>query len=88
MRRNNNESDENGLCAAIQPREGPTMARNEGKELLDKAGAAAYLNTSERHIERLWTERRIAGTKIGRKVRFLQSDLEAFVERSRVDAVR
>ena len=67
------------------------MARyenNTSQSLLDKAGAAAYLSTTERHIERLWTERRIAGTKIGRKVRFRQRDLDAFIERSRVEAIR
>ena len=48
--------------------------------LLDKAEAAAYLNTSERHIQRLWAERRITGVKVGRKVRFRIDDLDAWIE--------
>jgi excisionase family DNA binding protein len=56
--------------------------------LLDKAGAARYLATTERHIEKLWSTRRISGIHVGRKVRFSRADLDDFVERSRSEAVR
>ena len=54
----------------------------------DKAGAAEYLGTSERHIERLWAERKIAGYKVGRFVRFRQADLDTYLERHRLDVLR
>ncbi len=56
--------------------------------LYDKSGAAAYLNTSIRHLERLWTERRITGVRIGRKIRFAQRDLDAYIEANRIEAMR
>lgn len=62
------------------------MSRSEGAVLFDKAGAATYLGTSERHVERLWAERRISGVKLGKFVRFRQRDLDAFVERNAVEA--
>jgi excisionase family DNA binding protein len=54
----------------------------------DKAGAAEYLGTSQRHIERLWAERKIAGFKVGRFVRFKKSDLNAYAEKHRLEALR
>ena len=59
-----------------------------GSALFDHEQAAAYLSTSRRHIERLWATRQIAGTRVGRKVRFAKRDLDDFVERNRVEAVR
>jgi len=56
--------------------------------LHDFDGAAAFLGTSPRHVRRLWQERRLAGIKVGRAVRFSEADLLAFVERHRVEAVR
>jgi excisionase family DNA binding protein len=56
--------------------------------LLDWQVAAEYLGTSPRHLQRLWAERRIAGCKIGRKVRFTQRDLDDYIERNRVEALR
>jgi excisionase family DNA binding protein len=61
---------------------------SSSSNLYDKAGAAQYLGTSERHIERLWSERRLAGCKIGRKVRFRQRDLDDYIERNRIEAMR
>lgn len=55
--------------------------------LLDTSGAAAYLSTSERHIQRLWAERRIPGVKIGRKVRFRVTDLDNWIRSNTVEAV-
>lgn len=56
--------------------------------LLDKAGAALYLGTSERHIQRLWHERRLPGVKLGpRKVRFRVRDLDQWISDNTVAAV-
>jgi excisionase family DNA binding protein len=57
-------------------------------QLLDLGQAAAYLTTSERHLRRLWQERRIAAIKVGRGIRFTESDLNAFIDRNRHSAVR
>lgn len=56
--------------------------------LLDIPQAAAYLSTTPRHVQRLWAERRIAGVKLGRKLRFAAADLDAFIAANRVEAVR
>jgi excisionase family DNA binding protein len=56
--------------------------------LLDGVAAAAYLGTTPRHIYRLWSERKLSGRKIGRKVRFSKADLDEFAERNRVRAVQ
>jgi excisionase family DNA binding protein len=54
---------------------------------LTVAGAAEYLNTSERFVRRLIAERRVAFHHVGRHVRFAVGDLEAFVQRGRVEVV-
>jgi excisionase family DNA binding protein len=54
---------------------------------LTVAGAAEYLNTSERFVRRLIAERRIAFHHVGRHVRFAVDDLEAFVQRGRVEVI-
>lgn len=51
--------------------------------LLTKAQAAAYLNTTERHVQGLWDTRRLAATKVGRLVRFHKEDLDSFINRNR-----
>lgn len=48
--------------------------------LLDRAGAAEYLATTERHIQDLWNRREIPAVKIGRKVRFHKDDLDRYIE--------
>lgn len=50
-------------------------------------GAAIYLGTGERFIRRLVAERRVVFYKIGGKVRFKVSDLEAFAQAGRVEPV-
>jgi excisionase family DNA binding protein len=47
--------------------------------------AAAYLNVSERYMRRLVTERRIPYFKVGRLLRFLAEDLDAFFEAGRIE---
>ena len=56
--------------------------------LLTKAQAAAYLGTTERHVQRMWVERRIPAVKVGRKVRFRIRDLEAWIEAHTVPEVK
>ena len=50
-----------------------------GTGLLDCGQAAAYLNTSERHVRRLRAEERIGYVKAGAKLRFSRDDLDAFI---------
>ena len=54
----------------------------------DWTGAAEYLQTTERHVRRLWAERKVTGYLVGRKVRFRQGDLDAYIERNRREALR
>lgn len=67
---------------------GPEKGAGSSSALFDVEGAAAYLCTTQRHVRRLWQERRLAGIKIGRSVRFAESDLQAFIAQQRVEAVR
>jgi excisionase family DNA binding protein len=66
-----------------------TAPKNERGEdlgpLLTAAEAAIYLATSERHIRHLWQERRISAVKVGRRVRYLKSDLDAYINSHRRD---
>lgn len=48
--------------------------------LLDVAGAAERLGTTERHVRRLVSERRIPFVKVGDKVRFRPEDLERWID--------
>lgn len=61
---------------------------NSEDSLYDWAAGAAFLNITERHLQRLWAERRISGSKIGRFVRFSRDDLDEYVQRNRKEAVR
>jgi excisionase family DNA binding protein len=46
---------------------------------------AAYLNTSERFVRRLISQRRIAFHHVGRHVRFALTDLDEWLAASRVE---
>jgi excisionase family DNA binding protein len=59
-----------------------------GDRLLTVKAAAERMNTSVRFIRRLIAERRIAFVKLGRHVRIAESDIVAFIEAGRVDAIR
>ena len=48
---------------------------------------AVYLNTSERFVRRLITERRIAFHHVGRHVRFALSDLDEWLLAGRVEPI-
>ena len=56
--------------------------------LLTVDEAADRLDTSPRFIRRLITERRISFHKIGRHVRLLSTDIDAFIAAGRVEAVQ
>lgn len=56
--------------------------------LLDQTAAAEYLATTPRQVEELWAKRRLAGVKVGRKVRFRRCDLDEYAERNLVTAIR
>ena len=55
--------------------------------LLGVADAAAYLNTSERHVRRLRAEHRIRYVKVGAKLRFRREDLDGFISANTHDPV-
>ncbi len=56
-------------------------------ELLTIQQAAERLNVPVRFIRRLVAERRIAFHKVGRYVRFRESDLTAFLDAARVESM-
>jgi excisionase family DNA binding protein len=66
-------------------REHPQATSGGADELVDTDEAARVLATSARHVRRLVAERRVAHYKVGRFVRFRRSDLEAFIDRARVE---
>ncbi len=53
--------------------------------LLTVEEAAERLNASPRFIRHLISERRLAFTRLGRKVRIAERDLDAFVQAGRVE---
>ena len=61
-----------------------TRQRPSSGHLLSSAEAAAYLDTTPRHLRRLRAEHGLSCVRLGAKVRFLPSDLDDFVSRSRV----
>jgi len=63
----------------------PTLGDSK---IIDLEQAAFYLGTSERHVQRVWQERRITGIKVGRRVRFSVRDLDVFIEKNRCEAAR
>lgn len=56
--------------------------------LIDYDGAAVFLGVSPRLVRELWQRRELTGVKIGRRVRFTQADLNDYVTRHRVEAMR
>ena len=65
----------------IKPREGEQPVQ----KYLTVSETAAYLNTSERFVRRLISERRIAFHHVGRHVRFALTDLDEWMATSRVE---
>ena len=56
-----------------------------GAELIDVAGAARYLGITEAFVRRLVLFRRIRYYELGKFVRFRAEDLDAFLERGRLE---
>jgi excisionase family DNA binding protein len=56
--------------------------------LISVPEAASRLGTPTRFVRRLVAERRIGFTKVGRYVRFAETDLEAFIAAGRVDPIK
>lgn len=54
-------------------------------DLLTIEGAAVHLSMSVRYVRRLVADRRVVFYRLGRSVRFKPSDLEMFVDSSRVE---
>jgi len=52
---------------------------------VDAPGAAEYLGTPVRHVRTLVETRRLLHYKLSGKIRFKVTDLDAFLEASRVD---
>lgn len=67
------------------PRVSHARPEERGAELINVAGAARYLGITEAFVRRLVLERRIRYYKLGKFVRFRADDLDAFVERGRVE---
>lgn len=57
-----------------------------GKRLLSRQDAAAYLGVSLATIDRLIRDREVTITRIGKRVKFDQDDLDAYIDRSKVYA--
>ena len=65
-----------------------SIASQPIRRLLSTCEAAELLHTTERNMKRMWQERRIAGVKVGRSVRFTEEDLHAFIARNRQGALK
>lgn len=57
-----------------------------GKRLLSRQDAAAYLGVSLATIDRMIRDREVTITRIGKRVKFDQDDLDAYIDRSKVYA--
>jgi excisionase family DNA binding protein len=57
------------------------------QKYLTVSETAAYLNTSERFVRRLISERRIAFHHVGRHVRFALTDLDEWLAAGRVESI-
>jgi excisionase family DNA binding protein len=57
------------------------------EEVLTVEQAAERINMSVRYVRRLVAERRIPFHKLGRSVRIMASDLDAYVQAGRVEPI-
>lgn len=69
------------------------VRRPDGTELppsplLDWDQAAAYLNTTPRHVKQLWYDHQLPGVRLGKKVRFVKAHLDEWVASQSVGARR
>lgn len=68
------------------PPAGRSPRTHPPRRLVDKHGAAEYLATTPRHIEKLRYERRIPSTKVGYLVRYDLDELDVWLEANHTDA--
>ena len=61
------------------------MTEIENPKWLTKAEAAEYLRIGESTLHRWVVQGRVAATKMGKFLRFLESDLVAMIERNKVN---
>lgn len=59
-----------------------------GPRLLTLDEAAAYLNTTRRHVRKMHDERRIPTIRVGKLIRIDRRDLVNWVEANRTEALR
>jgi excisionase family DNA binding protein len=59
-------------------------SRKDHVNLIDIAGAAEQLGVSVRYVRRLVSQRRIPYVKFGHYLRFDPTELDAWIDRSRV----
>ena len=71
------------MARTAPPADGSTVT-----PLLDFIGAAELLGVSPRAVRELWQQRRLAGRKVGRRVRFAEADVREFIDRNRRPAIR
>ena len=55
--------------------------------LYDDEAAAEYLGTTTRHLQRLRERRELPFVRVGRKIRYKQGDLDAYIEHQRVESI-
>lgn len=60
---------------------------SEAEALLDKDGAMAKLNIGRWHLERLIRDREIPFVKVGRLIRFVPSDIDAWIDDNRTEVI-
>jgi excisionase family DNA binding protein len=58
------------------------------ENLADYAGAAQYLNTSERHVRALRERHELPFVRVGKLIRFRIADLDAYIESRTTPAER
>jgi excisionase family DNA binding protein len=81
-------NNQTSITPRLKPHEKTTL-KYDSRPLLDIRGAAQRLGCSERFIRRLVQERRIPFVKLGgTRVRFIDTDLEAWVAGQRVEFKR
>ena len=63
------------------------MTEQRSSDLLDVKGASGYLGVPESFVRRVVLEKRVRYYKLGKYLRFRPADLDALVERGRVEPV-
>jgi excisionase family DNA binding protein len=64
----------------------PEPSHTSHQVLLEINNAAVYMDDTVRHLRRLVDERRIPFTRVGGKIRFRKSDLDAYIAEHVVEA--